>query len=128
LLAPEHHDRIAWLRGGERSSLFTVSQRHSCYFRLVDGGPDRHPWFGMVRLEAPGDLGREDARRLIQQACGALPRYAGVAHCDPRAPQNLQPIAALEKELRRRCGDRALGLRAARAAVHELSLEIVEVR
>ncbi len=122
LLPPEHHDLIATLRGRERTSLFTVSGRHSCYFRLVDRGGDWHPWFGMVRLEVPGDLAREDAVRLIMEACGALPRYSGVAHCDPRAPQNLQPIAALEKELRRRCGDRALGLRATRAAVRSLAL------
>lgn len=121
LLPPEHHDLIATLRGGERSSLFTVSQRHSCYFRLVDRGGDWHPWFGMVRLEVPGDLAREEARRLVDLACGALPRYSGVAHCDKRAPQNLQPIAALEKELRRRCGDRALALRAVRAAVREMA-------
>lgn len=127
LLPAEHHERVGTLRGGQRTSLFTVSKNHSCYFRLLDGGPGHHPWFGVVRLEVPGELGREEARRLIQSACGALPRYAGVAHCDPRAPQNLQPIAALERELRRRCGDRALGLRAARAAVRELSPDLVEV-
>ncbi len=124
LLPSEAHDLVSTLRGGERSSLFTVSQRHSCYFRLLDPGPDRHPWYGIVRIEVPGDLGREEARSLVQATCGVLPHYAGVAHVDPRAPQNLQPVAALERELRRRCGDRALGLRAARAAVRQL----VEVR
>ena len=34
-----------------------------------------------------------------------LPRFASAAHKDPRAPQNLYPIAALERELRRRLGD-----------------------
>jgi hypothetical protein len=36
---------------------------------------------------------------------------------DPRAPQNLVPIAALERELRHRMGDQRLVYRALRAAV-----------
>jgi hypothetical protein len=47
-----------------------------------------------------------------------LPRYAGVAHVDPRAPQNLQPIGALEAQLRHRLGhprQAALAVRAAAA-------------
>ncbi|MEW6281195.1 MAG: hypothetical protein AB1758_21470, partial [Candidatus Eremiobacterota bacterium] len=121
LLPPQDHDRVAALGAGQRTSLFSVSQRHSCYFRLVCRSAEQHPWFGVVRLEVPGDLGREDARRLADRVCSALPRHAGVAHIDPRAPQNLQAIASLERELRRRSGERALGYRAARAAVLEFT-------
>ncbi len=35
---------------------------------------------------------------------GLLPRFAGVRHRDPRAPQNLQPVGALEKHLRHLLG------------------------
>ena len=42
---------------------------------------------------------------------------ASEAHLDPRAPQNLVPIAALEKELRHRMGDPRLTYRALRGAV-----------
>ena len=46
-----------------------------------------------------------------------LPRTASEPHIDPRAPQNLVPVAALERELRRRMGDRGLVFRAIRSAV-----------
>jgi hypothetical protein len=41
---------------------------------------------------------------------------ASEPHLDPRAPQNLVPIAALERELRRRLGDPAFVYRALREA------------
>jgi hypothetical protein len=37
-----------------------------------------------------------------------LPRFASSPHKEPRAPQNLYPIAGLERALRRRLGDPAL--------------------
>jgi hypothetical protein len=40
-------------------------------------------------------------------------------HIDPRAPQNLVPIGALERELRHRMGDPGLVYRALRLAVSE---------
>jgi hypothetical protein len=50
-----------------------------------------------------------------------LPRYAGLGHIDPRAPQNLQPVAALERHLRHGLGDIALAVRATREAVAVLA-------
>jgi hypothetical protein len=44
---------------------------------------------------------------------------ASQAHLDPRAPQNLVPIGALERELRHRMGDPGLVYRALRAVVAE---------
>ncbi|MFS8586536.1 MAG: hypothetical protein FWJ72_15825, partial [Acidimicrobiia bacterium] len=49
-----------------------------------------------------------------------LPRFASQPHNDPRAPQNLHPIAGLERELKRRLGDAALLERALRAAAGQL--------
>lgn len=46
-----------------------------------------------------------------------LPRFAGVAHRDPRAPQNLQPVGALETHLRHLLGHPGLAMRAVREAV-----------
>jgi hypothetical protein len=48
-----------------------------------------------------------------------LPLVASEPHLDPRAPQNLVPTAALERQLRHRMGDRGLVYRALREAVHE---------
>jgi hypothetical protein len=45
-----------------------------------------------------------------------LPRFASQPHNDPRAPQNLHPIAGLERELKRRLGDPLLLERALRQA------------
>jgi hypothetical protein len=51
-------------------------------------------------------------------SAATLPAYASTPHKDPRAPQNLFPIAGLERELRRRLGDAALVHRALRLAAH----------
>jgi hypothetical protein len=45
-----------------------------------------------------------------------LPPYASEPHKDPRAPQNLYPIAGLERALRRRLGDQHVLYRALRRA------------
>ena len=50
---------------------------------------------------------------------GLLPLVASQAHLDPRAPQNLVPIGALERLLRHRMGDPGLVYRALRAAVSD---------
>lgn len=121
LLEPAAHAKVALLEHGQRTSLFTVSERHSCYFRLAQRTPRHHPWFGIVRLEVSAGAGRQATVATMNAVCGTLPRYAGVSHVDPRAPQNLQPVGALERELRRRCGDTALGTRATREAVAQLA-------
>ena len=46
-----------------------------------------------------------------------LPGVGSEPHIEPRAPQNLVPIAALERDLRHRLGDAGLCLRALRSAV-----------
>jgi hypothetical protein len=57
--------------------------------------------------------------RLADRTAAVLPLVASEPHLDPRAPQNLVPIAALERQLRHRMGDRGLVYRALREAVHE---------
>ena len=44
-------------------------------------------------------------------AAVTLPRLASTAYKDPRAPQNLTPIAGLERKLRAMLGDQRLLLR-----------------
>jgi hypothetical protein len=53
---------------------------------------------------------------LADTTAKLLPRFASSEHKDPRAPQNLYPIGALERELRRRLGDPHLLYRALRLA------------
>src|SRR5216684_2210592 len=100
LLDPEHHKLIPKLGAGQRTSLFRLgADRYSAYLRLTPVAATSSPWTGIDRIE------------------GMIPRYAGVPHRDPRAPQNLQPIGALEQHLRHRLGSAALATRAVREAV-----------
>ena len=63
---------------------------------------------GIVRLEAATALGLAETVRLADAATRVLPRYATRIGRDPRAPQNLYPVAALESKLHHRLGDLAL--------------------
>ncbi|UTI63370.1 hypothetical protein NBH00_18705 [Paraconexibacter antarcticus] len=118
LLPPDQHRLVATLLCGERTPLFVLgTDRYSCYVRIAVPGPRSSPWHGIVRLELPQSAGIEVARKTVDEVTCVLPRYAGIAHRDPRAPQNLQPVGALEKQLRRRLGNARLASRAARIAV-----------
>ena len=116
-LPPAQHGVVNNLRSGQRTPVFatgTAFSRYACYLRLPGGLGT--PWAGVVRLEVPADLDVPDAIALLARAAGVLPRYASQTHKEPRAPQNLYPIAGLERELRRRLGDEALLYRALRSA------------
>jgi len=116
-LEPELERVVGALEPFERTPLFlttTSYRRYSSYLRL--GGDRRHPFSGVVRLELSAELAFPSVRRLASLAARTLPRYGSVPHKDPRAPQNLFPIGALERELRRRLGDQAVVNRALRAA------------
>ena len=109
---------IGRLRAGERTPLFTIGQyrRYSWYLRLADL-PGGHSWTGVVRCEASAAHPLEEAQRLADRTAAILPAVASETHIDPRAPQNLVPIGALERELRRRLGDPGFVYRQLRSAV-----------
>ena len=116
-LPPTHLRVVGALAAGERTPLFTVGSgrfRYSWYVRLP--GPATHAWWGVVRCEASGDLSPAEAAARADRVAATLPRFASQPHNDPRAPQNLHPIAGLERELKRRLGDPALLERALRRA------------
>jgi len=118
LLDPAHHKLIPTLRAGQRSSLFRLgADRYSAYLRLTAVAATSSPWSGIVRIEVPQSAGLAATISTIDRIAGLIPRYAGVPHRDPRAPQNLQPIGALEQYLRHRLGSAALATRAVREAV-----------
>ncbi len=120
-LAPEHHRRIPELGAGERTSLFRLGDdRYSAYLRLTPRSPTSSPWAGIVRIEIPQSSGLAAAIDVADRVTGVLPRFAGVPHRDPRAPQNLQPIGALETHLRHLLGHPGLATRAVREAVAAL--------
>jgi hypothetical protein len=105
-LPPELHALVGQLGPGQRTPVFlmgTTWDRHSWYLRL----PCRPgaPWAGVVRVECSADIRPADAVALANLSQSTLCRYASVEYKDPRAPQNLVPIAGLERHLRRRLGD-----------------------
>ena len=64
-------------------------------FTLVRRGPGR-----VLGRSAP-----HEAIRLADVSAVTLPRFASSPYKDPRAPQNLTPIAGLERRLRGMLGD-----------------------
>jgi hypothetical protein len=108
---------VTELTAGQRTPLFVTQtswSRYAWYARLP--GPTDHPWAGIVRCEVSADLPLEEAQRLADLSTFELCRFASEPFKDPRAPQNLYPIGGLERELRRRLGDRELLYRALRRA------------
>lgn len=126
LLAPELHARVPDLGPGERTSLFRLgADRYACYLRLVPPPPVAGPWSGIVRLEVPQSAGLATAVATVDAVAVAIPLYAGLPGRDPRAPQNLQPVGALETHLRHLLGDPRLAIRAVRDAIaHPSAIEV----
>lgn len=110
---------IAALRAGERTPIFKLGdqrlERYSWYLRLAEGRPIDGAMAGVVRLEVDASAGLEAAQALADLAGGVLPLFASQPGRDPRAPQNLYPVGALETRLRHRLGDLHLIRRAIEA-------------
>ncbi|MBF9128341.1 hypothetical protein I0C86_04945 [Plantactinospora sp. S1510] len=105
-LDARHTALVTGLRPGERSPVFRLGTAwggYSWYLRLPGGG--RGPWAGIVRVECSVELAEQQAIALAHLSLVTLPRFASTPYKDPRAPQNLIPIAGLERRLRARLGD-----------------------
>ncbi|MEU7932984.1 hypothetical protein [Micromonospora echinofusca] len=100
---------VTGLAAGERSPVFKLGTAWggwSWYLRLpVALGA---PWAGIVRMECSAELGIDEAVGLADLSLVTLPRFASTPYKDPRAPQNLIPIAGLERRLRSLLGDARL--------------------
>ncbi|WP_445170767.1 hypothetical protein ACTXG7_24710 [Mycolicibacterium sp. Dal123E01] len=108
---------VAELGTGERTPVFSVAtgwQRYSWYLRLPCSPAG--PWTGIVRLEASPNLDLSEVTELANVSQTLLKRFASVEYKDSRAPQNLVPIAGLEKQLRHRLGAAPLLYRSLRVA------------
>ncbi|MEV0152451.1 hypothetical protein AB0H57_01730 [Micromonospora sp. NPDC050686] len=108
---------VTGLRSGQRSPVFKLGTAWggwSWYLRLpVAVGA---PWAGIVRMECSAELTAAEAIELADLSLVTLPRFASTPYKDPRAPQNLIPIAGLERRLRGLLGDARLLHRALTAA------------
>src|SRR5262245_30594282 len=104
---------LAALPPGFRSPLFALRSpkrfsRYAWFLRLAAPRAVDADLAGIVRLEVADAVGLDAARRLADATAACLPRFAPSHGRDPRAPQNLLPIGALESALRRRLGDARL--------------------
>jgi hypothetical protein len=114
---------------GGRTPVFALRStrrfaRYSWFVRLSAPRGADSPFAGIVRLEVAEAVGAEGAKRIADATASCLPRLAPSRGRDPRAPQNLLPIGALEGALRRRLGDARLVRRhiealVAREIVHD---------
>ena len=109
---------VGALRTGQRTPVFRLGnatsgamlRRHTWYLRLpcAPGAP----WAGIARVECSAELEPAAAVALADLSQVTLLRYASTEYKDSRAPQNLYPIAGLERQLRRRLGEPTLLYRA----------------
>jgi hypothetical protein len=111
-IAPTEQRLLLDLHVGERTPLFRIVEdseersRTSWFLRLADLSHHYHPLAGVMRLEVPGVLPVSEAVRLADQSALVLPGLASSPVRDPRSPQNLTPVGALEAALTHRLGDR----------------------
>jgi hypothetical protein len=109
--AAEHNlDLLSRLPAGMRTPLFGLRSsgrfaRYSWFLRLLEPYRGESPLSGIVRLEVAEASGVDPAKRLADWTAATLPRFAPGRGRDPRSPQNLLPIGALESRLRRQLGD-----------------------
>jgi hypothetical protein len=116
-LLPEQEALVGALAPGERTPLFGLAEpdeplgRYAWYARVAPLRPEWHDHAGVVRCEVGAGLGLAAAVAVADRVAGLLPRFAG-RRGDPRAPQNLAPVGALEAWLQHRLGHRGLIRRA----------------
>ena len=89
--------RIRGRRGGFK--------RLAWYIRLATGRVGESELHGLARLEVQEDAGIDAAQKLANLTTVLLPQFVPSRGRDPRSPQNLLPIGALEQRLRHALGD-----------------------
>jgi hypothetical protein len=116
-LEPEQDALLPRLGVGERTPLFGLVyegqplERYAWYTRLAPLRPPWHDHAGLLRCEVRAGVGLDQAVAIADRVTALLPGFAGRAS-DPRTPQNLAPVAALEGWLQHRMGNRAIVRRA----------------
>ena len=126
-LSKDQKPIVPSLGPAQRTPVFALmDQRHhqySWYLRLPAprGG---HPWSGIARCEVSASLPLPHAIELADLTAAHLPRFASKPFWDTRSPQNLVPIATLERRLWHLQGDRQLVLRRIRSAISGASVEV----
>ena len=110
----EKYAALLWqLLPGQRTPIFKINiqnkSRLSWYLKSGNSqhSPQKayHDLHGIVRLELSGNTPWLEAQEIANRSTDLIPKYASHPSRDPRAPQNLTPVGALERELGRYMGD-----------------------
>lgn len=123
-LDPDLEPVVRALGAGQRTPVFLfgiIRPRYSWYVRLA-GDAGQHPWAAIVRCEVTAALSISRALELADLVAHHLPRFASKPFWDSRAPQNLVPIATLERRLWHLLGDRDIVYRRIRSALSREAL------
>ncbi|MDP9225614.1 MAG: hypothetical protein M3P18_17580 [Actinomycetota bacterium] len=118
-LAADKEAVLTSLDCGQRTPVFAFGElraRYSWYLRLCPPEQGMHGWFGIARCEVPAALPMTRVIDMADRSTALLPAFASRPFWDKRAPQNLVPIAGLEKRLRHLMGERELVYRMIRSA------------
>jgi len=111
-LSPAHFAIVSRLDAGYRTPMFAIKDgkynRYSWFLRVAEGRAVDHSLAGILRLEVREAIGKDTAKAMADLSATELPRFASSPIRDPRAPQNLVPIGALEDRLRLQLGDAVL--------------------
>lgn len=112
-LGPEQLPVLRALTCGTRTPVFLIRSagrfaRYSWFMRIANRLRVESDLTGLVRLEVSEGVGLDEAIRLAELTTTVIPRFVPSRSRDPRAPQNLVPIGALEQHLRRGLGDTRL--------------------
>jgi hypothetical protein len=98
------------LRCGQRSPVFIRMRSDRAYYSwfvcLADRRPHELALSNLALIEMDDEAPKQRALEVADLTASILPPYAPSAYRDPRAPQNLLPVGQLERELRRRLGQR----------------------
>lgn len=108
-LPPPIMGKVMAMGAGHRSPLFGIGGRAARWSWYVSLDDDVG---GIARVECDGRLDIERVVELADLSCGVLSRNASDPFRDARAPQNLYPIGAVERQARHRLGDPRLVRRA----------------
>jgi hypothetical protein len=128
-IPPTEQRTLFALQAGQRTPIFYIEDnykpRWSWFLRLATGEPWYQSLAGVVRLEySPLERHNtlDEVVRVADWSCLELPRYAAASFRDPRAPQQLMPVAFLEAELARRMGSLPIIRRRIRSYFRQLEL------
>lgn len=126
-LGGERQELLPRLRPGERTPVLYFAYpggeaRYTWWVRLSEAPAHSHPLAGVMRLEmhAQGEASDPlpDVVREVARLSGRLlTRLASSPAKDPRAPQNLVPVGALEAQLGRAMGSLDLVVRRIRGHI-----------